>query len=229
MKKPNLVNVAIALALFLGGAIAGVAMSDIEGEVPVRSWLLRLISPAPVITSIEPKEAEVGTIITIRGKHFRQANNVGFRQVGSDKMYYTDVPLFEDGTLTFELPDVLGVCPGTQPLPKNAACIDIGIMMPTGEVEVVVINANGWSKPVLLTVNQDPRDPQLEAWDTQMKEYLNTLVNNKTCASVSSNLDRKNKIFSMTASSHGCAQAILAEAQRLGIPIGMLSVVVQEP
>ena len=114
-----------------------------------------------VLESISPSSGPLGTAVVIRGSGLTPTNNdVGFRNPkigygGRNTAYLKELSSPDGKTLRFSLPDndnvLLGACAFSQ-LKPNEACPDVGILLPTGDSEMFVINENGESNSVTFAV-----------------------------------------------------------------------------
>ena len=117
---------------------------------------------AVVVESISPSSAPLGTEVVIHGSGFTSANNdVGFGNPkinfgGQHAAYLSGLSSPDGTTLRFRLPDnqrvLLGACALSQ-LKPGEGCPSIGISLPTGDSEVFVVNQNGRSNSVTLSVS----------------------------------------------------------------------------
>lgn len=109
----------------------------------------------PQIQDISPTSATWGKQITITGTGFDTHNNdIGFtkvREKGQETLYgtgYLNNVQSKDGrTLTFELPQSVGVCP-FDTIEGGGTCIAIALVLDEGDYEVFVFNKNGKSNSV---------------------------------------------------------------------------------
>lgn len=105
----------------------------------------------PVIETISPVTAGQGTEITLVGSGFSQeTNDVAFisTQAAAQRTGYLNGLASSDGaTLVFGLPDGLSACPTTEDV-----CELILLQLSAGEQEVFVVNEDGESNRVTLTV-----------------------------------------------------------------------------
>lgn len=124
------------------------------------------LSPQAVgIESISPPSGPLGTEVVIRGSGFTSVeNDVGFSNPkidfqGQHTGYLNGLSSPDGRTLRFRLPDnddvLLSACAFSQ-LKSNEECPDIGLLLPTGESEVFVINQNGKSNTVTFSVSGPP-------------------------------------------------------------------------
>lgn len=119
---------------------------------------------AVVVENISPSTADLGTEITLHGSGFTSTDNdVGFSNPeinfqGSSTAYLNEVASPDGTTLHFTLPEDIGACAMSQ-LKQNEGCPLIGLPLPTGDSELFVINENGKSNSMTISVS-DPRTPQ---------------------------------------------------------------------
>lgn len=125
----------------------------------------QLLSPAssnideggqvPFIESITPSQGSIGTNLKIEGKGFTSNNDVAFRlaQVseGREIGYASNIASSDTTTLTFVLPEALGVCAYSQ-MTDDTACSAIALLLPQGETDIWVINKNGESNKMKLRI-----------------------------------------------------------------------------
>lgn len=115
-----------------------------------------------VLESISPSSGPLGTEVTLQGSGFTAASNdVAFRNPkidfqGRDTAYLNGLSSPDGKTLRFRQPDnesvLLGACAFSQ-LKTNEACPAIGILLPTGDSEIFVVNENGTSNSVTFAVS----------------------------------------------------------------------------
>ena len=118
-----------------------------------------------VVESITPLSGPLGTKVVIHGSGFTsESNDVGFSNPeigfqGQHTAYLNGISSPDGRTLRFTLPDndnvLLAACAFSQ-LKANEACDDIGILLPTGDSEVFVINQIGRSNSVTFSVSGPP-------------------------------------------------------------------------
>jgi hypothetical protein len=105
----------------------------------------------PVIETISPVTAGQGTEITLVGSGFsEESNDVAFHPTQGDVSrtgYLNGLASSDGATLTFGLPDGLSACPTTEEV-----CELILLPLSAGEQEVFVVNEDGESNRVTLTV-----------------------------------------------------------------------------
>ena len=117
------------------------------------------LSPSAVaIESISPSSGPPATTVTIRGSGFTRANNaVAFSNPsidyqGRNTAYWNELSSPDGKTLRFTLPDTLSACAFSQ-LATNEECPAIGILLPTGDSEIFVINEIGTSNSLTYNVS----------------------------------------------------------------------------
>lgn len=116
---------------------------------------------AVVLERVSPTTVPLGAAVTIHGSGFSaEDNDIAFGNPainfqGRHRGYLNGISSPDGMTLSFSLPDndnvLLAACAFSQ-LGPNEACEDIGLHLPLGESEVAVINENGESNTVTLTV-----------------------------------------------------------------------------
>ena len=98
--------------------------------------------------------------MTLQGSGFTaEDNDIGFRNPeiqfqGRNVGYLTGLSSPDGKTLRFSLPDpggLLGACAFSQ-LQTNQACPDIGLRLPAGASDIFVVNKNGQSDSLTVTV-----------------------------------------------------------------------------
>lgn len=114
-----------------------------------------------VLESISPISGTLGAEVVLRGSGFTSENNdVAFTHPeisfqGRNVGYLTGLSSPDGNTLRFNLPDnegvLLGACAFSR-LGPNEACRSIGILLPSGDIEVSVVNHAGESGSVTFTV-----------------------------------------------------------------------------
>jgi hypothetical protein len=117
-----------------------------------------------VIETLSPPAAMLGAVVTIHGSGFTDENDVGFEHQriefqGQHVGYLSGLRSDDGSTLRVVLPDnsnrLLGACPMSQ-LQGNEACPAIGLLLPAGTSRVFVVNDNGESNRVTVTVSANP-------------------------------------------------------------------------
>lgn len=118
--------------------------------------------PSPVVLkSIAPSSATYGTRVIIRGVGFTsRSNDIAFTSPninfqGKNTGYLNSISSPDGTTLSFNIPDnnnvLLGACAFSQ-MKVNEACPAIGLSLPKDIVQISVINKNGVSNSITLTV-----------------------------------------------------------------------------
>jgi hypothetical protein len=172
----------VALALSLAVLAIGCS-DDEEGE---------LIDLAPRIDNIQPSSATFGDEVLITGYGFDvSANDIGFSFNDSDvrytAAYETRIPSPDGKTLRFTLEETLGACPETQ----TSGCDDVGLTVPTGDVQVSVHNANGTSNSLSFTRVESPIEAaRLAVGESEELRQLQALLDPIVNSSYSSPLGR---------------------------------------
>lgn len=105
----------------------------------------------PLIETITPVTAGQGTEITLAGSGFSQeSNDVAFLATQGDAQrtgYLNGLVSSDGATLVFGMPDGLSACPTTEEV-----CELILLQLSAGEQKVFVVNEEGESNHVALTV-----------------------------------------------------------------------------
>jgi ABC-type glycerol-3-phosphate transport system substrate-binding protein len=146
----------LILALIAVAAVSAASACDSDSSLDPTATL-----DGVVINSISPSSAVPGTEIVIEGSGFTaEENDIGFTHEdidfqGSRTAFLNGIASPDGITLMFELPDTndipLAACSYSQ-LGPDVGCPDIGLLLPSGEVELAVFNADGTSNSVTFTV-----------------------------------------------------------------------------
>lgn len=144
--------------------------SDLKAKIPAQldGFKVDIEVTGPIealgqvtIVSMAPLSGSLGEGVTIYGSGFTPNNNdiaftsdkIKFR--GRNTAYLNGIVSPDGKTLRFNLPDnnnvLLGACAFSQ-MKANEACPDIGIELPTGSVQISVVNKNGTSNSVTIVV-----------------------------------------------------------------------------
>jgi len=100
--------------------------------------------PSPTIVRVSPDSGPVGTTLTITGSGFGRTGNAVQVGVG----YVLDLASADGVTITFVLPEAMGVCP---PSP-GGACVALAVILSPGRYDLAVITPSGTSNRLPFTV-----------------------------------------------------------------------------
>lgn len=138
MNQKGFVNILFVIGIVIMVGVAGYFVVSRQTET----------QRAPVIESISPSEASVGTRVSIVGSGFTPTQNS--LQFGTGLAYLHDLTSSDGEMLTVTLPEFFDTC---TPAGRVAVCAEfLSRPVPGQTYEVAVINANGESNRMNITV-----------------------------------------------------------------------------
>ena len=139
-------------------------------------------SSTPEIDRIEPDQGFPGTIITIHGSGFtREGNDVEFVHENltfnqNNTAYHQNLPSPDGKSITFTLPVFLADWAPSH----NGPGPDIAISLPTGEVQISILNKNGRSSSLEFIIKEADLNRNIFDYDKEEEFWNNMEFNQPT-------------------------------------------------
>lgn len=148
MRKPGLSTVALIIIAAASGIVITTILlrgSFVNSSPTPSPAPSPAISSAPQIYSVSPSSGKVGSSVSVLGAGFTSTGNS--LHFGQGQAYLNGISSSDGHTLQFILPDIFDNC-----TPDGETCWEALVRVQPGIYQVTVINPNGVSNAVSLTV-----------------------------------------------------------------------------